>query len=370
MIGSVLNLGAMLLNLAKFAYPDSKEVDSAGRVLDTARHSYNVLNTTSISQSANRAVISPMVGVDSSILHQEYMSDVMQVVQLRDIVSVLTHLSLQGSTGMGVKIENLLGSVQPNRGGMMALMGCEAFSDGPSTKENNPRNPDGSRKTPTINTTDGVTKDLMEYGPLAVGKVVQAEVYNEHGNKVTFPLTFRQSPVPINLADMELIFSAAKPEDGFFARMMMVKTGEITFPEFLTGRDLVKDRFKIKNQDMSGYYKEANKRENANRAAALTTGVISMNTMANTFIVSSDTANQIELSIGKRFSDPRSRSKIFQSVKANTVVVCNEDRGIFTFYTNGVDMPEVYTRKDVTVKSKKDPGNTLNDLVKLLNGGM
>lgn len=368
MIGTVLNLGTMFLNLAKFAYPDNKDVDSAGRVLDTARHSYNVLNTTSISQSANRAVIAPMVGVDSSILHQEYMSDVMQVVQLRDIVAVLTHLSLQGSTGMGLKIENLLGQVQPNRGGMMALMGCEAFNAGPGASS--PRNSDGTRKTPTINATDGASKDLMEYGPLAVGKVVQAEVYNEHGNKVTFPLTFRQSPVPINLKDLELIFSAAKPEDGFFARMMMVKTGEITFPEFLTGRDLIKERFKIKNQDMSGYYKEANKRENANRSAALRTGVISMNTMANTFIMSADTAVQVELQIGKRFADARSRDKIFQSVKANTIVVCNEDRGVFTFYTNGVDMPEVYTRKDITVKSKKDPGNTLNDLVKLLNGGM
>ncbi|ASU03852.1 putative capsid and scaffold protein [Erwinia phage vB_EamM_Joad] len=367
MIGTALNLGAMLLNLAKFAMPENKDVDSAGRIIDTARHSYNVLNTTSISQSANRAVIAPMVGVDSTILHQEYMSDVMQVVQLRDIISVLTHLNLQGSVGMGVKIENLLGSIQPNRGGMMAYLGCEAYTDGPKATSN--KNPDGTFKNPT-QSSDGASKDLMEYGPLAVGKVVQAEVYNEHGNKVTFPLTFRQSPVPINLKDLELIFSAAKPEDGFFARLMMVKTGEITFPEFLTGRDLIKDRFKIKNQDMSGYYKEADKRERANRAAALRTGVISMNTMANTFIMSNDTANQVELQIGKRFADPRSREKIFKSVKANTIVVCNEDRGVFTFYTNGVDMPEIYTRKDIAVKSKKDSGNTLNDLVKLLNGGM
>lgn len=368
MIGTVLNLGSMLLSLAKFAYPDNKDVDSAGRAIDTARHSYNVLNTTSISQSANRAVIAPMVGIDSTILHQEYMNDLMQIVQLRDIIAVLTHLNLQGSVGMGVKIENLLGNVQPNRAGMMAYMGCEAYNTGPVPAAS-PKNSDGTSKNPSIG-SDGATKDLMEYGPLAVGKVVQAEVYNEHGNKVTFPLTFRQSPVPINLTDLELIFSAAKPEDGFFARMMMVKTGEITFPEFLTGRDLVKDRFRIKNQDMSGYYKEATKRESANRAAALRTGVISMNTMANTFIMSSDTAMQVELNIGKRFSDPRSRDKIFQSVKANTIVVCNEDRGVYTFYTNGVDMPEVYTRKEITVKAKKDSGNTLNDLVKLLNGGM
>jgi hypothetical protein len=312
-------------------------------------------------------MIAPMIGIESGLLHQEFMGDLMQVITVRDIVATLTHIQLQGSVGIGIKVENIIGSVQPARAGLLSFAGLEAIDT--SVQPVEAEKPKGLESEVTIGGKN--YSDLQEYTPLAVGKTVVAIINTEAGGKIEVPMTFREIPVPMAPADIQLTFSAAKQEDGFFARMLMVKTKEITSPDFLSGYDLVKERFNIKNEEMSGYYKEALKRDVNNKLSAARSGIISMNTLANSFIISSDLARQIELANGKRFADPASREAIFKAVKANTIVVCNEDKGTFVFYTIGQSFPELYTRRDLASKSKKDTSSSsLADLVKLLNGGM
>lgn len=369
MISAVLNLGSLFLGVASKLYPDSKDITSAANAADNVRQAYNVVSTTSVHESASRAIIAPMVVIEATSLHQEYMNDLMQVVNLRDIIATLTHLSMQSSVAMGVKVENLIGSISPKRAGLMCLAGIEALDSNIKTKDQ--KDAEEKKFISTVNVNGKNMPDLNEYAPLAVGRTVVATLPTESGKDIEFPLTFRQIPVPIDPQSLTRVFSAAKIEDGFFARLLMVQTKEITIPDLLTGKDIIKERFKIKNEDMTGYYREAMKNEAGNRVAAVRTGVVSVNNLANTFIFSQDTANQLELSIGRRFSNENSRNEIFKAVKANTIVVCNEDRGIFTFYTHGQSRPEIYTRKDLALKSKKDMGsNNLSDLVKLLNGGM
>lgn len=360
MIGQAINLGSFFLDIAKRVWPESADINAAANAAGQARQAYNVVSTTSVHQSASRAIIAPMTCIENSLIHQEYMSDLMQIIMLRDIVATLTHLAMQNTVGMNVKVENIIGSISPNRAGLLSLAGCEAL-DTNIKKEVTPA-------ADYVSVGGKTVPDLYEFGPLAVGKVVMATLHQEGGGKIDFPLTFRQIPIPVPLKELKTVFSAAKVEEGFWGRLLMLKTREITSPEFLSGSDIIKERFRIKNEEMAGYYKEALRRESGNRAAAIRTGVVSMNTLANSFIMSQDAANQLELDIGKRFSNPTSRKEIFKAVKANTIVVCNEDRGIFTFYTHGSDMHETYTRKDISGKSKKDQGsNTLADLVKILN---
>jgi len=375
MIGAVTSWGSLLLDVASKLYPDSKDINTAADVAGKVRHSYNVMNTTSVHASAGKAIIAPLVGVEASLLHQEFMPDVMNMIQLRDIVATLTHLAMQGAIDVNVKLENVIGSISPNRGGMMALSGCEAFNDNLVARKGNENKDDKDAplvpNQATVQINGKSMPDVNEYAPLAVGKTVMATIVSATGVKHEFPLTFRQIPVPQQVNDLQLIFSATKQEDGFFIRLMMAKTQEITYPDFLSGKDIVKERFRVKNEDMSGYYKEALKRETGNKITALRTGVLSMNSMANSFVMSSETARQIELKVGRRFNDAKSREQIFKAVKANTIVVCDEGKGIFVFYTHGQDMAETYTRSGIASKSKKDTGSgNLADLVKLLNGGM
>lgn len=364
MIGQVLSLGSFFLDIAKQLYPESKDIASAAQVTDRAKHSYNVISTSSVQRSAARTILNPMVAIEGTLIHQEYTPDLMTVVTLRDITATLTHLALQNSVEVGVKVENLIGSISPNRGGMMSLFsGLEAMDN--NIKPKDPATPN------QVQVNSKTYSELMEFTPLAVGKVVNTTLYGANGNKIEVPLTIRQIPIPVTHENLVTLFSAAKPDEGLKMRWIMKKSGEITTPQWFDGSDIVKARFKAKMGDTSGYYKEAMKRDTQNKLEAIRTGIISMNSMANTVIITQDTATQLELEIGRKFADPVSREKIFESISANTLVIVNDDRGIFTFYTDGQTMPEVYTRRDLSVKSKKEgSANTLQDLVKLLNGGL
>lgn len=385
MIGPALNIASFFLDVTKQLYPESSEIGAAAKVTDRAKHAYNVVNTQSVHRSAGRAVIAPLVAVDKALLHQEYMQDLMTILNLRDIIATLTHLSLQNAVGVGVKVENIVGTINPNRAGMLSLFGgMEALDTNikvAGTEANDPKAADGKKGDPVkkddeekknyVQVGGKTYPDMLEYTPLAVGRVVNATLFGENGAKIDFPLTFRQIPVPIDSVEMRKLFDVAKGADGLKMRWLMRKSGEITNPEWLNGSDIIKQRFKALNNDMSGYYRESQKRDTGNMLEAMRTGLLSMNSMANSIILGQDEASQIELQIGRKFSDPTSRQVIFEKLSANTIVVCNDDRGTYTFYTDGQSMPEVYTRRDLAVKSKKEgTANTLPDLLKLLNGGM
>lgn len=366
MVGDILNVGSFFLDIMKKIYPDNKDISGAVNVADTVRSAYDVVSTTSIGQNARRTLLSPMVVVQGELLHQEYMPDLITVINIRDIVATLSHFAIRNAEQIGVNISSYLGRVNPNRAGLQSMIaGIEAFSAG-NIDPSKPKPGEGSF------TVGGKTiQELQEYVPLSIGRVVNATVFGKDGTSVELPLTFRQIIVPASSDSLENTFGVAKIDDGFKMRWIMRNNGEITNPEWFDGEDIIKERFKAMRNDDTKYYTEAQARDVRNKIEAVRTGVISLNTMANTFIITDDEKERIEMEIGKSFANPNSRKEIFKTVKANTIVICNESRGSFTFYTNGQMMPEIYTRRDLAIKTKKEPAvNSLEGLVKLLNGGI
>lgn len=359
MIPQLISFGSLLTQLAGNFGVAAETAADAKKILDGASSTYNVLSTNSLSQSAAKTLIAPMVAIEDTLLHAEWAGDLMTVINMRDIKDALTHLSMQGQVN-GIKISQLVESINPRRAGLLALRGAEAFgmAEG-STAAYAGMEAGGNVKAGSI-------PNLNEYTPLAVGRTVEASVMLD-GTNVTFPLNFRQVPMPISSNDLQTIFEAARPEDGMFARFMMWRAGELTNPEFLMGTDQIKKEFNIRKNDMSGYYSEATDRAANNRKAALTTGIVSVNTQANTIVMSSDTARNIELELGVRFSGS-GIAKIRKAVLANTIVVCDEGMGIFTFYSSATNIPEVYTRREITVASKKDTSMDLQSLMKMFGG--
>ena len=357
-IAAVLAFGSMLTSLATIVGKGGENIDKAKEVIDRVGSAYNVLNTASVSQSAGRVLISPMVAIERSLIHQEYAQDLMTIINLRDIKDALTHLAMQGQVD-GIKIASLVDSINPRRAGFLAYQGVEAFGGQAPSK---PQAAIEGRVT--IAGKD--YPDFGTYAPLALGRTVQASV-QIGSTMVNFPLNFRQVPVPVSSNDLEAIFEAARPEEGLFGRYMMLQSGELTSPEFLTGTDQIKREFNIRMNDMSGYYKEATERSSKNKMAALKTGIMSMNTMANTIIMSQETANQIEMEVGIKFNKS-GISAIRKKVLANTIVIVDDGMGIFTFWNSGSNMKEEYTRKEISVITKKENSMDLSSLMKLFVG--
>lgn len=356
--------GAILTGLKFFAKTKEQHetLDEAQSILSFARNTSQKLNTTSVAESAARSLISPMVVFEESLMYQEYMQDLITIVNLRDIRDTLTHLSLEGTVG-GVKISKLVNSINPNRSaGFMSLQGCEAVITAKGSIFEKAR--EFEKEKITIDSND--VSNLTEYAPLALGRVVKATSLIDK-TEVNFFLTFRQIPIAASTKDLKLVFTAAEKGTGWLARFKEYRAGGITRPELLKGTDTIKREFNIRNNDMSGYYTEAMRREKANIKETLSTGVISVNTMANTIILTKETADEIELDIGMRFNSPNIKS-IRKYVNANTIVIVNDARGIFEFHTVGNPFPVKYTLSQIKSKSKKEDTGSLESLIKLLSG--
>lgn len=366
MIEQVLTLGQIFSFVAKFTSKGKDIAEKVDPYLSGGQNALALMNTRSVSQSASRTLISPMVALERDLIHQEYMTDLMTVVNIRDIKDTLGHFALQGQVD-GIRISQLVDQINPRRGGMLALQGVEAFT---GMEALGPKAAPAERTDPNQRTVviDGKAySDLNTFSPLAIGRTVMAEVRIGTGAPVTIPLNFRQVPVPVSANDLKHIFEAARFTDGFFGRLSMRDSGEITTPELLVGTDEIKREFNIRTNDMSGYYEEATARANKNRIATLRTGLQSFNTMANTIIMSKATADHIELELGIRF-DKNGISKIREKVLANTIVIVDDDSGLFTFWNSGNNLAEKYTRREITNTAKKDTSLDLQSLMKLFNG--
>ena len=382
MIPQMLSWGSAILGLATTLSKDDKELQSAKDTLDTVGKAYNVLSTNSVSSSAGRAIISPMVLFEQSLTHQDFMLDLMTVINMRDIRDALTHINFQSKID-GVKIAELVDSINPNRSaGFLCMQGVETYSpprgsvlEKLQNKEDltkDKKEPNTSDKDEKKGRDDGVSFDakelqsMTEYVPLAVGRTVNASI-NQNGKQVFFPLTFRQIPVPSTTNNLELIFSAVRGGEGWSVRVKDWRFGGLTTPEFLSGVDEIRNEFKIRTQDMTGYYTEANAREIRNRGEAIRTGILSMNSLANTIIMTKETAARIELEIGIRFGSSKI-DVIRKHVRANTIVIVDTQNSIFTFYSMSSNLAEKFTLSGIRSKAKKDDVGTLEALVKVLNG--
>lgn len=382
-MSSIIGIGTTLLKTLGGANSEavSSAVDSASK---HGKAAYDTSKGNSIVAARQKTMIRPLVVVEQSVVHQDYATDLMTIIQLRDIQATLTHLRMQGTIA-GVQIDKYIDPIRPTRNmgrRLGSFGGLESFGGTDIMKpvEGDVDGQEALNNKDDKQTPDGVAIDskavqtvLSEYTPLALGRTVDAQITVDN-KTITFPLTFRQIPVPMSPKDLERVFDHAKGEDTWQTRFDKLEVGMITTPELLTGRDIIKEKFRIRLDDLkanTNYINDSIANQRSHVMKALATGEMSMNNMANTFVMTDTTARQIELVTGKRFDNASQRESLWKGLKANTVVICNESRGLFTFYTMGLKLPEQYTRNDIKQKAAKESSvGSLTDIMKLLNGGM
>lgn len=378
MVGALIGWASLLINFSKQTDPNNQNTKDAESILDAMSNTYNLIaGSRSITADHNKFMIKPMVVIDKTILHQEYMNDLMTIVQLRDIAAALSFFASRGTIN-GIQIGKLVDQINPNRrGGMNAYKGAEAFGDGfdavvgmqsnepPVQVDGQEANPTSLNDTKTSVNGSDVTQ-LTEYYPLALGRTVMAEV-SVDDKKGTFPISFRQKPVPVDNNQIVGIFKLGKPDEKWGERFLMHEIGDVTTPELLTGSDKIKEKFRLRDQELSGFYKEASDRDWNNKKASLRTGLVSLNTLANIFIISADTARQVRMDTGMDFYKTSGLAEVFKKVRANTIVIADEDNGVFDFFTYGDGRPETFTRNEIKVRAKKDNVTDLAALLKIIH---
>lgn len=389
MIGTVLSLGQTILGITnQLSDGKDQKILDAVKTVDVTKGLYDSMTTNSLNKLTNATVVNPMVVIENVIRHEEYMLDLMNVIQLMDIRNILNYFTVNTVID-GVKLADLISPVSTNRSGWESfnkvdnyesLTGLEALKEnkgGKSTRYHGTEDKDdgdGFNKPKNIyfnntNKTDDIQADITEYPPLAVGRTILAEKVNSAGVKIKFPLTFKITPISVSTPELIKIFQATSIQTGYKARRLMLKSGEITTPEWFSGSDIVKAKFRARDKEYTNYISEMESKATKSAITFAKTGIFNLNTEANTFIMTSNTLRQLEVLNGFKMTNAGSRQKVFKTVLATRIVVVDPDRGTFTFYYNGIQNVDVFTKNDLKSKSNKASGaESIEALVKLING--
>lgn len=107
--------------------------------------------------------------------------------------------------------------------------------------------------------------------------------------------------------------------------------------DWLTCRDLAEAHRRNLVEDTSGYYEKTHRRNVNNKIASLLTGNFSVGTVANTWIVSEQTALRIQAAIGAKFNNKKARDKFMAESGCMTLIVFNPDYQRIFIYNHGID---------------------------------
>lgn len=215
----------------------------------------------------------------------------------------------------------------------------------------------------SVNAAAATAKDIDN---LAVGQIVDVTI-DKNGKKATLPVQIRLRTMGADPTVMREILALGGEDRSRAARLRKFRVGEISgFRDLVANQDYI-DRYRqAAMADTSGYFRAAYKRVNKGLLATLLTGEPSIGAASSIAITTTETIRDVERVIDGRFSDFRTRQRIFEDSLMMLLFVIDADNDVVTLYTRDIEQPGVYALKDLKGGGKS---NDLTDLMKVFMEG-
>lgn len=339
------------------------------------------------------ARVEPVTLVDTRIMHQPYIGDVLQTLS-----SVFAGYYLQAialSTNVGnVNTLRLLDKLNPNRSpkGRVFdyMLTMEAYqhrlprpsdvsdfglendgSDGDLNDMFDPRRRrrddrggrenDRQRDNRQDNASDGITdrsmsvnfgrdtvKMVQEVNALSVGKLLEVTI-KDGDRSAVFPISLRlmvSAATPDVLTHTLAVGSAVdkKMKERFHAW----RSGQLRFiRDLIFCQDLIDDHRRNLIRDKSGNYQRTLERRNKNRLTAVITGTPSLATASNLYVISEQTAKELENKIGGKLMDFKTRESVFKETYGMILTVVDTEWEQVTMFHRSIDAPTMFSIKEL-----------------------
>lgn len=206
-------------------------------------------------------------------------------------------------------------------------------------------------------------KGLNEATNLSVGKMVEVKV-EDSGKKASFPISVRLIATPILSDVLAHILGDGSRNISAKERFHAWRSGQIEFiKDLIFCQDLIDEHRKALMKDDSGAYAEILKRRAANSAAGVMSGTPSIGTASNLVVMTTQTAKELEHSIGGRLSDVNTRNKVFKNTYVMIMVIIDPEWEQVTFYHRGIALPTKLSIKELKT-ANKGTGPDIGDILK------
>ena len=353
--------------------------------INTAKNVVGSANSSLIDVAA-RAIVEPMVLVDTTVAQHESANDIMQACLSLFAGYYIQSLSLVATVG-GVEAGDRLGRFNPNRStsmesldgkpsprrrlhGVNSLAMEDAWTDMAQTLATTktkidqpaPAKVDGGDKA---GVSERVLTDLRESVNLSVGRMFTVNLA-ENGQTVSIPVAIRLLVSQMTDEQMRNFFTFRTTFDlDMKERWHGYRAGRLKFwRDLVLCNDLIDKYRKAALRDKSGVTAEQLRRESSNISASLKdTKNVSLATAANIVVMSSATASGIESELGGSLDSTAVRKSVFENTNLMILVVVDSYHDIVKFYHRGVSMPSTLTTRDIKA-SNRNGGPDVADIMR------
>lgn len=216
----------------------------------------------------------------------------------------------------------------------------------------------------TMHVGDGALKDIREASNLSVGKMIEVEIKN-NGQTFQVPVAIRLVVNTIPSAKLVHILSLnAYQLHSASERWHGYKSGRLSFvKDLIFCRDLIDEHRRSLMASSDSVYHNVIKREKQALAAAFISGVPSVAAASNMVVTTTNSIEELELTMPGKFSEFKSRQKVFERTSLMIVAVIDKEWSRVTFYHRGLPEATEVSFRDLKASAKGN-GPDVSDILK------
>lgn len=365
-----------------------KAVDTAltavGKTIDYVKtHFTDHLSNNSMVKLTSITRAEPIVVVSQDCANIEYLPLLMN--NLCSIFSgyYLQAVAIMTNASVDVEVIKILDALNPNRDETGYLLQSRHATESAATYGNVFVKENYTYSLPTTlvmamedaQRQSDVIKVIYESENLAVGKLLNVDFQvacgdnNEERKVTTIPISVRLAPVILAQSSINYFFKHKKEDTGIIERFHSARAGRIEYiRDLIFCGDLIREYRKAALMDTSGTIQEIQRRVGANRGYGLLTKNPSMAMASNMFVISSETAREVEGATGLRFSKALEREKLLKDTYAMIVAVVDQEHELISLYFDGLANPSTISVRSLKASSKTK-GPDVGDIMRTLMEG-
>lgn len=366
--------------------------------------------------------VEPIVFVDDSLIHLDYMPDVMQTLNAIFSGYYLQAIAISVNVG-SVDTVKLLDRLNPDRDPLLAasgvieaglkgfgIIGTESYAFGlPSPDKASGLAVYGDRAKPlstvlggptlamesllametitdgeeaaaavadhyigalsgetgagTAGTGDSV-KSINENVNLCAGRLLEVTI-QQGQSKAVIPVAVRLIAAPMSSKDLVHILTVAKKDTSAKERYHGWRSGALSFiKDLIFCQDLIDEHKQNLMDDATSQYQSTLKRSNKNSLSAIMSGRLSVASASNMLVFRNTTAAAIESQLGGKFKDFKFRESLFKKTYAMIMVVVDTEWDRVTVYTRSIETPTIQSIKEMKQAGSKKGGVDVNEILK------
>lgn len=191
-------------------------------------------------------------------------------------------------------------------------------------------------------TIETITQDSN----LAVGKLLEIQV-NIGGQQMTIPVNVRLNTFNASPAEIVNIVANIDPHQTGSEVKALYQAGLIDLWDAITCKSAVNDWRKAAIKDKTGVIIREENRRSGNKMAAALSGETSFGDISGIYVISAQTANMIEGTIGGKLSNFRVREKLLANTGVMLLMVVDTQWKRMTVYHHSIDSNSSYSFADL-----------------------